>query len=253
MPIKYILDNRENRLRECFKSNKILFEEKQLDLGDIAILYSKSEINNSNISDNANRLLKRQNTKDEKIENNDPVYTILIERKSFTDLHSSISDGRYRDQKSRYIKLPKGSCYYILENNDPEFKTLDKKQYLGVYIHTILRDQIPVLITNGLIETFNFIIKMGETLEEFGFNGIDAQVLEQTQIKKKKAKGKEVYKQQICCIPGISSKKADLIVAQYPNIISLIDSIKNDKFKVKGIGKVLIQNIKDSLLLSDKF
>lgn len=245
MTINYIVDTREHDIKKLFVENGVPFTEKQLDLGDMLILYSKGEISNTfePVNESANKLLRKQAPVEE-------THTIVIERKSFKDLKSSMSDGRYREQKSRYIKLAPWSMYYIFENNDPKFKELGRAQYMGAYIHTVVRDHIPVLLTNSKKETYDFLIKIGDTLEKFGMDGIATKDPRESQIKKKKAVGIDVYKQQLCCIPGISSKKAELIASVYSNMISLISALKQDVFKVKGIGKVLHQNIKDSILLN---
>ncbi len=44
MPIKFILDTREKHLQRFFDNNSIPYETRQLDLGDILVLYSKGEI-----------------------------------------------------------------------------------------------------------------------------------------------------------------------------------------------------------------
>lgn len=263
MPIKYILDTREEELQKLYTNNNIPFESIQLDLGDILILYSKKNFSDidskqNKISPNACKLLKSSNESSsssssppESIEE-EKVHTIVIERKSYTDLKASMSDGRYHEQKSRYMKLPRGTCYYILENNDPSFSKLGKKQFIGAYIHTIVRDGISVFLTNSLIQTFECLQKIGETLESFGVsNPENSYSPEVSQIKKKKANPEEIYIQQLSCIPGISSGKAKLIAQEYPSIISFMESLKNNTFKAKGIGKVLSEKIRESVLGKD--
>jgi ERCC4-type nuclease len=277
MPIRYILDNRERELQAIFKKNYADFDSRQLDLGDIIILYSKGEIQEKKeeLSKSALRLLKQDSSVSSAsaVDSTAPepeasssgnemeTYTIVIERKTFTDLKASIADGRYHEQKARYMKLPKGTCYYLLENNDPDFAQLGKKQYLGAYIHTIIRDKLPVFVTSSPAETFEFLTKIGQALEEFGFNYDETtesvskaskSSYETSQIKKKKAEGREVYKQQLCCFPGISSKKADTILAAYPDMSSLMHAVKTNTFKVKGIGKVLFDKIKESLIFDQE-
>jgi ERCC4-type nuclease len=249
MPVKYILDTREKGLQELFTKNNVQYDVKQLDLGDILILYSKTEIVNLvSLDSNESKLLKEESKQQES-----PVFTFIIERKSYTDLKASMGDNRYHEQKSRYMQVPQRTMYYIFENNDPNFKELGKKQFLGAYIHTMIRDGLGVFLTNSQIETYEYIIKIGDTLEKFGFQSQDSKEdqkssMASTQIKKKKASGQEVYKQQLCCIPGISSGKADLIINQYPNMTVLLESIKDESFKVKGIGKVLFDKIKESFI-----
>lgn len=251
MPVKYILDTRERKLQDIFAANSIPFTTKQLDLGDILILYSKGEIVNNMEQENkaANKLLRTEPV----LKSEHETHTIVIERKSFTDLKASMADKRYHEQKARYMALPRGTMYYIFENNDKNFKELGRKQYIGAYIHTAIRDSLAVFVTSSMEETFEFIVKIGETFERFGFNASEKSTpVSATQIKKKKAVGAEVYKQQLCCIPGISSGKADSIVSVYKNMTDLITAVKNDTFKIKGIGRVLLSKIKESLLLDGK-
>jgi len=258
MPTKIVLDKREKALISLFETHSIEHETKQLDLGDVQIIYSKGELKDSNHFEtkNAQLLLRTlQNSKEESIED-DPelgkIHSILIERKSFTDLKASMSDGRYHEQKSRYKQLPRGSVYYILENNDPKYEQLGWKQYIGAYIHTIMRDNIPVIITNSTEETHKIIIKIAQALDEFGpDSNNNSASIESSQIKKKKVSGKEVYKQQLCCFPGISSGKADSIAETYPTITKLIEAISSGTFKVKGIGPVLASKIKEGLRLEN--
>lgn len=261
MSIKFILDTREHSLQSLFIKNSIPFETKQLDLGDIVILYSKNgfkdEIKNDlNMSTSAKKLLgiKQDNQENKETDKQDSkdndVYTIVIERKTYTDLKASMSDGRYHEQKSRYLQLSKGCCYYILENNDPNFKELGKKQFLGTFFHTIVRDGIFVFLTNSLTDTYDYLIKIGETLKEYGpSNSAKVCEIQKTQIKKKKSTTKEIYIEQLSCIPGISSGKATLIAEKYSSMKELINSLETNNFQVKGIGKVLINNIKENLLL----
>lgn len=235
MSIKFILDNREHKLKSIFDTNSIEVDSKQLDLGDVLITYTPTTT--SQTQENPQTQTTPQ--------------TIIFERKSYTDLRASMSDGRYHEQKSRYKQLAKGTCYYILENNDPNFKQLGKKQFWGTYVHTIIRDGIQVFLTNSIEETYELLISIGDTIKthgilSYGTNSVNTSV-EITQIKKKKSTGIEIFKEQLCCLKGVSSGKADLILKEYKCMKSLIMALENDTFKIKGIGNVLINNIKNGL------
>jgi len=254
MPTYFTLDTREKSIGEFFKRDKVEHEVKQLDLGDFLIVYSKSELpkQKEEISNQAQLLLNE--TKEEKKEENidNTIHTFVIERKSFKDLKASLADKRYREQKSRYLQLPKRHVFYILEDNDPDFEELGKKQYLGMYVHTMIRDEIPVFLTRSKEETYEILITIADTLNKFGVDFLTTSCpVESTQIKKKKSKGRDVYKQQLCCIDGISTKKAESIMAVYPNMDSILSSLKSDTFSVKGIGKVLSSKIKEGLIFPD--
>jgi ERCC4-type nuclease len=261
MSFGFILDTREHHITKIFKERSINFPEPkpQLDLGDILITNcntgatsSTKLLEDKSVRATANKLLgSKKEIVEEKIDNNtdsNPI-TLVIERKTFTDLKASMADGRYHEQKSRYLQLPKGTMFYILEDNDPQFKSLDYSAYLGMYTHTIMRDGITVFVTRSMEETVDLLLKMKETVEEFGLNYIDKNpcTVQTTQIKKKKAKGKEVYIQQLQCFPGISKTKASSIADKYECMSDLMSALKNESFKVKGVGPVLIAGMKDGL------
>lgn len=253
MAFRIILDMRERHLAENLQALKVSFELRTLDLGDIIITNDphSPSISNTETNNAASRLLGSSKN-EEKIEPGDAI-TLVIERKSFTDLKASLSDGRYHEQKSRYLQLPRGTIFYILEDNDPRYEQLDQKQFLGMYIHTMIRDQIGVFLTRSLEETAKTLIKIRDTIEEFGLNYRDKVPickLNESQIKKKKAYGKDVYIQHLCCFPGINKTKAQNIASVYPSMIELIESLKHEQFKVKGIGKKLIAGIKDGIFCS---
>jgi len=49
-------------------------------------------------------------------------------------------------------------------------------------------------------------------------------------------------------IPGISIKKAEAIKNIYSNLPKLQESLRANEFKVKGIGDILVKNLKETLL-----
>ena len=243
MSIKFIVDNREKALQEVFDENKTEYESRQLDLGDILIEYTREYDD------------KKDDDKKDKKDTSKITHTLVFERKTFLDLNASMADTRYHEQKSRYLKLPSNSAFYILENNDRNFSTLSKKKYTGTYVNTMIRDNIKVFITNSVKETYELLIKIGETLDKFGVNFLSSSSssssssYSDTQIKKKKAVGIDVFKNQLACFPGISEGKAGSIAEIYPSMKSLIKAIEDDTFKVKGIGKILLDKIKSNLFL----
>lgn len=260
MSFRIILDSRERHLATCLQRMNMLLEEPQtLDLGDILITNSSEKLKNTGISETdkaAMKLLKEERIESENKSNSDsPTITLVIERKRFTDLKASLADGRYHEQKSRYLRLPKGTVFYILEDDDNHFEQLEYQKFLGMYVNTILRDQIPVFITRSLDETAKLLIKIKSAVEEFGIDyrdKIPTCGLESSQIKKKRNSGKDVYLAQLTCFSGINRKKAEAIAEIYPSMPDLILNLQNNSFKVRGIGPVLIKTLKDGLFFASE-
>ena len=73
-----VIDSRESKLKKYFTSNEknIPISFQSLDIGDIQLVSQ---------SDNS--------------------IQYIIERKSISDLYSSINDGRYREQKARLLSM----------------------------------------------------------------------------------------------------------------------------------------------------
>ena len=117
--LKMIVDDREHDLIARLRAEKIDFEIKRLPLGDIML-----EVNGT---------------------------VAIIERKRTDDFAASISDGRWREQKSRLaasgaivIYLIEGSLYG--QNKTPE--TLSSAIW-----NTMLRDKMWVIQTRGIEDT----------------------------------------------------------------------------------------------------
>ena len=140
--MKLLIDNREpesiikyiNYLNDLLE-NKITIEVKTLDIGDY-IFYD--EIKNENI--------------------------IIIERKSLSDLESSVKDGRYTEQSYRLTNIQdihNHNIYYLIEGNISNYK--NKK-----FISTIYSTLISLNYYKGfsVIRTYNDI-ETAETIFYF--------------------------------------------------------------------------------------
>ena len=94
-----VIDNREKALITKLKEKNIEFEIKQLDIGDIQFLDNKNTIK------------------------------LIFERKTISDLASSILDGRYKEQGFRLDKhsLHNHNIFYIIEGNIQYFKSKYQK------------------------------------------------------------------------------------------------------------------------------
>ena len=113
--LEIIIDSREQKLYEDIISrdldvytDKINIQYKTIDLGDIHIIY------------------------------NDIV--LIFERKTISDLQSSIQDGRYREQKSRMLAnyKPEILSYIIEGDNILSTRSYNKSKMLqGAYINTM--------------------------------------------------------------------------------------------------------------------
>jgi len=243
MSIKLYIDIREHNLIRLLKTNNIELEEKNLEIGDIQILY-----------------------------NNIPY--IIIERKTLTDLDASIKDGRYREQKSRLMDYRNENSelnvklMYIIENfknyqnNEPKIN--------GSIINTNIRDNINIITTQCINDTSQYIIELYKRIKKEPikyiqfFNNMQKNIdkndnineinimecnnyLSSIKIKKKKEyiTSENIMALQLCQIPSISMNCALIIQNKYKNLKNMIyelDKIDNMKDKIKEISELQLSD-----------
>ena len=224
-----IIDAREHKLYEDIISrdldtynDKIEIIKENIELGDIHIIY------------------------------NDIFF--IFERKTTGDLQSSIQDGRYKEQKKRMLaNYTQKQISYIIEGDDVlSSKTYNKSRMLqGAYLHTMFRDNIRVLYTKNTNETATLILtistKIIDNPQYFIDNGEkDTDYTSCIKLKKKKIENIDentCYIMQLSQIPYISNVIAKNIASVYPNMVSLINALKDcdnknkELCKIEGVGK----------------
>ena len=158
-----IIDNRENSLIQLFEENNITIKKQNLDIGDIIIEY-----------------------------NDEPI--IIIERKTLTDLNTSIIDGRYKEQKVRFINTNQ-QCkkIYLLEKTG----FIKENIYDSVKINSIFRDDIYIYETKNVDDTFDFLNKCLKNFEKYKdkwINGLNINYIDNVNVIKKRIWIKIQYK-----------------------------------------------------------
>ena len=222
---RWLLDTRERDLSDLLTSHSFLFETKALDVGDMQILDVAS-----------NEIL------------------FLFERKTLSDLSSSITDGRYKEQKQRLLHaIPsRTKKIYVIEGDDMSDFHLDKSVFEGVMINTVIRDGIMIYRTKDLEETVNMMKHIQKNVEDHyeeiieGFLGIPNEKEMEYQVfktvKKENMTEKVVFRAMLCMIPQISNTIADVLIEKYENMERMIIEIREDDKTIP---------MRDGMLFSD--
>lgn len=208
-----IVDDRERDLIGRLKAEKVEFEIKRLPLGDI--IFSNNGV------------------------------TAIVERKRTDDFAASISDGRWREQKSRLmnsgclvIYLIEGSLYG--QNKSPEVLS-------SAIWNTMLRDKMWVIQTRGIEDTSLHLQQLQKKIGVDIKNSSGLPAL----MSKRKRKIDNAWQLMLMAIPSVSERVAVVLVAEYPNISNLQKQLVEDpdqlrKLKIsakRNIGKKTIQNL----------
>jgi ERCC4-type nuclease len=108
---------------------------------------------------------------------NNFVDLVTIEKKTISDLLSSMLDGRYAEQKTRLKALAISNpqlhvCYLIeglfsIKKTDRYFTEIDRKKVEGAYLGLMIRDKIPVINTKDFADTMNMLLKTVKLISEY--------------------------------------------------------------------------------------
>lgn len=187
------IDSRETDLIQQFKNiNYENFEAKQIPLGDI--LFGN----------------------------------IIIERKTWNDLASSIIDKRYVEQGKRLMEAKEqGYCiYYIIEGNLDLYKPygIKKETLISCVFSLTYEKNIFVILTKNINETMNFIIQFRNK-----YIRLEQKDLPKTIIQKKKNSQitlENISECMLCQIPNISLVTSKILLEHFGNLQTIYEKLK---------------------------
>lgn len=149
---------------------------------------------------------------------------LVIERKTYADLSSSITDGRFRQQKERLVSSTHdpGKVMYVLEGSK---KSVSSRSAIinGAILNMILKHQFKVLATDSTNDTFDNIVAIykkivsGEMTTGPTTNPTSMTCPPVKLISKKEAVGNNIFATQLTAITGVSYKIALCITQKYKN------------------------------------
>lgn len=171
---------------------------------------------------------------------------IIIERKTLSDLSSSIKDGRYKEQKERLIHSLKKDVRKIvlIEGTNYDDFSLSLKTLNSVIINTMIRDNIHIHISKNKEDTIEFIEniilnlpKYYDDLKKEIVNGESKSFNNEFSCKTSKKENLTIdicFRNMLSQIPGVSTTMASVYVNKYKNMENFILNIKenNDKNKI---------------------
>ena len=235
--VKVIIDSRENKLKEILE-NEADFEFQNLDIGDI--------------------VFKKDNE-----------VVLVVERKTQSDLYSSIRDGRYKEQKLRLISsYSLNQILYLIEESKNKFK-INESIVKGAIVNMTFRDGIKILFSNNLVETSEYIRLLKKKIEKnpefFIKSKVELDNTKTSYLETVKVAKKDNMTPKLCNIiqlsqiPGVSKQTAEVIINKYGSLTNLIVEynklqkeeaitlLKDIKLANRKIGPVLSKRIYEYL------
>lgn len=156
----------------------------------------------------------------------DTLIKLIIERKTFLDLAASITDGRFREQKSRL--LDSGSpLLYIIEGPKSSIPIKLKSACNGAIQNLIYKHGINILYTTDTQDTIDNILMLVKKIDNnviLSDTLSDKPTLTQPKLFSKSDKiNSSLFILQLCVIPGISMTVAQTIQHSYKNMSELFN------------------------------
>ena len=181
---------------------------------------------------------------------------IIIERKQWSDLASSIIDGRYKEQSARLLQAKEEgySIYYFLEGNLDLYKPhgISKDTLRSCVFSLTYEKGFFVIITKSTRDSAEYILKFDEKMKKNTTTSITNTMI--TKKKNSQITKENISELMLCQIPGISTTTSRIILNHFNSIQDIIIELnKNDVLfeefvylkdnKEKKLNKNIIQSL----------
>ena len=164
----------------------------------------------------------------------------IIERKSVSDLISSIFDGRLFDQCNR-LKEHFAHPVILMEGNVEEIEQIVENPlvFYGAMSAVAIDFKIPIIPTPSATHTAKMLVSMCSRKESL-----------RGPFLKKIKKSDDLSRQQLsvlCSLPGIGEKLATRMLAKFGSPSKTLNASLADLAKVEGLGEARAKKIKQML------
>jgi DNA excision repair protein ERCC-4 len=164
----------------------------------------------------------------------------VVERKSISDLVSSIFDGRLFDQCSR-LKEHFQNPIILMEGNVDEIETITENPlvFYGAVSSIAIDFKIPIIHTPNATHTSKLLVSMCSRKEST-----------QGPFLKKIRKSNNTHLQQLSAIsslPGVGEKTAKRMLAKFGSPVKVFTASLAELSKVEGLGAARAKKIKTML------
>jgi len=170
----------------------------------------------------------------------------VVERKTISDLVSSVFDGRLFDQCNR-LKEHYQFPILLIEGNIDEIEELTENPlvFYGAISSIAIDFKIPVIHTPNASHTAKLLMSMCSRKDASKGPFI-----------KKIRKSNDVQKQQLsilCSLPGVGEKTAIRMLEKFGTPLRVLSSSTTELSKVGGLGEARAKNIKKVLQAQSKY
>lgn len=214
---------------EAFKERNVIFERENLDVGDFEITNSGERT------------------------------AVIIERKSWSDLVSSLSGGRLGEQTVRIVDKCRetGARPILLVEHDKVVgwegsSGATSNKFIDCTLVKYALEGFSVVRTKNIHHTRDVVLWILERCKDGKVPSFTPDFTFRGEAGGKKFRKKDYgdpWEVMLTAIRGVSRPKAKLIAAKFPNAITLSSALRdNVDLGIKGIGKKLCADMKKALI-----
>jgi ERCC4-type nuclease len=191
------------------------------------------------------------------------IPTFVIERKTLQDLSASITDSRFREQKSRLVQVYSPSqVVYIIEGNRIGRHSVPESTLRSAIVNLVFKHNFKVIHSKSLQDTVEIIKNINEKFEKNELSldnagtGADygKDTIGFTLIKKSKVSIDNALACQLNSIPGVSTTVATALQTKFVTMKALVDGFETPTFladilitEKRKIGNALSMKIHTAL------
>jgi ERCC4-type nuclease len=209
------------------------------------------------MDDKYKKIYKRVSVLDATLDVSDILITdgnniILIERKTYSDLSSSIKDKRSHKQAAR-IREYEEKCrnnniyiesYYLMESSNLRKEDLPEDTIIQAMINKQFRDKFRIIHTSDMKDSALYIKGIIQCILRYGFKDNEKcnekeklTLTTKKRVHKEKDQYKESFILMLTCIPRVSYDIAKSIINIYPRPVYLIyDLVDKGEYALVGIN-----------------
>jgi Fanconi anemia group M protein len=155
---------------------------------------------------------------------------IIIERKQWSDLASSIIDGRYKEQSTRLLQAKEEgyTIYYFLEGNLDLYKPYGiSKDTLRSCVFSLTYEKgFYVVMSKSPRESIEYILKFKQKNEKYKSTPITNSIV--SKKKNSQITKENISELMICQIPGISTTTSRILLTKFNSLQDIMNELNTN-------------------------
>ncbi len=164
---------------------------------------------------------------------------VLVERKTVLDLHAAVTSGRFWRQVGS-LRDASRAPYLLIEGTSLDDGPLSSRAVRGICLGAIGQG-VPILWSTGAADSAEWLVLLASRAA-----GLKPARDRPTYAQITKPAGERVPEAVLAAVPGISTKRASALLAEFGNVANVIGAGPDAWLAVRGIGPAQAARLSDA-------